>query len=88
VYSRGLPQLDQPVAFTGCDPIERAQLEGRAIAAGLRVTETETAKTATLVTDGANPNAVKARRVRDLGTRFASPDVLPTCWPTSNQRSP
>ena len=37
MYSRGLPQLDQPVAFTGCDPIERAQLEGRAIAARLRV---------------------------------------------------
>jgi DNA polymerase-3 subunit epsilon len=73
-WTHGEPlRLGDGVAFTGCDDLERARLEGRAVAAGLRVTGGVSVRTAVLVTDGANPHTVKARAARDLGTRVVEP---------------
>jgi DNA polymerase-3 subunit epsilon len=66
----------QGVVFTGCDPLQRARLEGRAQAAGLRVTGSVSRRTAVLVTDGDHPNTGKARAARELGTRVVSPAVF------------
>jgi DNA polymerase III epsilon subunit family exonuclease len=65
-------RVGQGVAFTGCDQLIRAQLEGRAQRAGLRVTGAVTRKTAVLVTDGADPNTTKAASAREHGTRVVT----------------
>ena len=76
-WSHGEPvRVGQPVVFTGCDPIERARLEGRAQAAGLRVTGSLSRKTVVLVTDGANLDTAKARKAREFGTRIVHPDMF------------
>ena len=64
------------MAFTGCDELERARLEGRAQAAGLRVTGAVSRKTAVLVTDGADVGTSKARSARQYGTRIVTPTVF------------
>ncbi len=76
-WSHGEPlRVGQPVVFTGCDPLERARLEGQAQASGLRVTGSVSRKTVVLVTDGGNPNTAKARKARELGTRVVRPDAF------------
>jgi DNA polymerase-3 subunit epsilon len=76
-WKHGEPlRIGQAVAFTGCDPIERARLEGRAQASGLHVTGSVSTRTAMLVTDGANPQTRKARKARELGTRFVTPKLF------------
>jgi DNA polymerase-3 subunit epsilon len=62
-------RIDQRVAFTGGDDIERARLEGRAQAAGLRVTGSVSRQTAVLVTDGVDGQTAKAKAAREIGTR-------------------
>ncbi|PZF98298.1 exonuclease domain-containing protein [Micromonospora endophytica] len=69
-------RIGQGVAFTGCDELERARLEGRAQAAGLRVTGGVSRKTAVLVTDGADAGTSKARAARQYGTRIVTPTVF------------
>jgi DNA polymerase III subunit epsilon len=69
-------RIGDGVAFTGCDDLERAQLEGRALAAGLRVIGSVSRKTVMLVTDGADPNTNKARNAREYGTRIVTPEVF------------
>ncbi|HEU4578800.1 MAG TPA: BRCT domain-containing protein [Polyangiaceae bacterium] len=64
------------VAFTGCDDLERARLEGCAQAAGLRVTGAVSRKTAVLVTDGVDDTTSKARKAEELGTRIVSPEAF------------
>jgi DNA polymerase-3 subunit epsilon len=64
------------VAFTGCDELVRARLEGRAQAAGLRVTGSVSSKTVVLVTDGADPYTTKAEAARQFNTRIVTPDVF------------
>ena len=64
------------VAFTGCDGLERAQLEGRAQAAGLRVTGSVSRRTAVLITDGVDTSTNKARKAMEYGTRVLEPDVF------------
>ena len=54
----------------------RARLEGRAKAAGLRVTGAVSRKTAVLVTDGADTTTTKAQSARQLSTRIVTPDVF------------
>lgn len=76
-WKHGEPlRVGQSVAFTGCDPLVRARLEGRAQAAGLRVTGSVSRRTAVLVADGANPHTTKAIRARAFGTRTVSPGVF------------
>ena len=62
------------VAFTGCDDLERARLEGRAQAAGLRVTGAVSRKTAVL--DGMDPHTTKATAAREFVTRTIKPAVF------------
>ena len=69
-------RVGQSVAFTGCDPVERAYLEGRAVASGLRVSGSVSRLTAVLVTDGANPHTTKAQLARALATPVVSPAVF------------
>jgi DNA polymerase-3 subunit epsilon len=69
-------RIGDGVAFTGCDELERARLEGCAQAAGLRVTGAVSRKTALLVTDGADPGTTKACQAREYGTRTVSPEVF------------
>lgn len=64
------------VAFTGCDELERARLEGAAQAGGLRITGSVSGKTAILVTDDSDSGTTKARRAIELGTRIVTPDVF------------
>jgi hypothetical protein len=71
-------RIGQAVVFTGCDPLVRARLEGRAQAAGLRVTGSVSRRTVLLVTDGGNPHTVKARKARSLDTRVVHPDLFTT----------
>lgn len=66
----------QSVAFTGGDPLVRARLEGQAQAAGLRVTNSVSGKTAVLVTDGKDTTTRKAVAARERGTRIVSPAVF------------
>jgi len=66
--------IGDAVAFTGCDPLVRARLEGQAQSAGLRVTGSVSRRTAVLVTDGADPTTTKAVAARRLGTRIVSPE--------------
>ncbi len=76
-WAHGEPlRVGQGVAFTGCDDIERARLEGRARGSGLRVTGSVSRKTALLITDGAFPNTTKAISAREFGTRIVSPAVF------------
>lgn len=76
-WAHGEPlRVGQGVAFTGCNELERARLEGAAQAAGLRVTGSVSRKTAVLVTDGRDPNTGKARAARELGTRVVTPEVF------------
>ncbi|MER6758006.1 exonuclease domain-containing protein [Micromonospora echinofusca] len=69
-------RIGEGVAFTGCDELLRARLEGRAQAVGLRVTGSVSRKTAVLVTDGADPNTTKAQAAREFKTRVVTPDVF------------
>ncbi|WP_255608387.1 histone-like nucleoid-structuring protein Lsr2 [Micromonospora sp. PLK6-60] len=69
-------RIGQGVAFTGCDELLRARLEGRAQAAGLRVTGSVSRKTVVLVTDGVDPYTTKAQAARELKTRIVTPDVF------------
>lgn len=69
-------RVGEGVVFTGCDELLRARLEGRAQAAGLRVTGSVSRKTAVLVTDGADPYTTKAQTARELKTRIVTPDVF------------
>jgi DNA polymerase-3 subunit epsilon len=66
----------QSIAFTGCDPLMRARLEGRAQAAGLRVTGSVSGRTVLLVTDGANATTRKAVAARERGVRTVAPAVF------------
>jgi len=61
------------VAFTGCDPEQRAALEAGAKAKGVRVTSSVSAKTAMLVTDGGF-SGNKAAAAEAAGTRLVHPD--------------
>lgn len=69
-------RIGDGIAFTGCDDLERARLEGRARAVGLRVTGSVSAKTVLLVTDGADPSTDKAQAARAHGTRTVAPAVF------------
>jgi DNA polymerase-3 subunit epsilon len=69
-------RIGDGIAFTGCDDLERARLEGRARAVGLRVTGSVSAKTVLLVTDGADPSTGKAQAARTRGTRVVTPAVF------------
>lgn len=69
-------RIGDGVAFTGCDELLRARLEGRAQAAGLRVTGSVSRKTAVLVTDGADPYTTKAEAARQFKTRIVTPNVF------------
>jgi DNA polymerase-3 subunit epsilon len=64
------------VAFTGCDDLMRAGLEGRARAVGLRVTGSVSGRTAALITDNPLTDTTKARAARVRGTRVVSPQVF------------
>lgn len=76
-WEHGEPlRIGDAVVFTGCEEVQRARLEGRAQAAGLRVIASVSGKTAVLVTDGADPTTNKARRAQELGTRTITPDVF------------
>ncbi|MFG2044444.1 exonuclease domain-containing protein [Dactylosporangium sp. NPDC048998] len=76
-WSHGEPlRIGDGVAFTGCDELIRARLEGRAQAAGLRVTGSVSSKTAVLVTDGADPYTTKAEAARQFNTRIVTPDIF------------
>jgi DNA polymerase-3 subunit epsilon len=69
-------RVGMAVVFTGCDEVERARLEARARAAGLRVTSMVSRRTAVLVTDGRNTATRKAVAASTLGTRTVSPSVF------------
>ncbi len=76
-WSYGRPlRIGEGVAFTGCDDLERARLEGRARAAGLRVTGAVSRRTAVLVTDDASSGTAKARAAHEFGTRIVTPAVF------------
>ncbi len=76
-WPHGRPlRIGDGVAFTGCDDIERARLEGRAVAAGARVTGSVSRRTVVLVTDGADPTTTKAVAARQYGTRVVRPAVF------------
>lgn len=64
------------VAFTGCDDLVRARLEGRARTVGLRVTGSVSGRTAILVTDGSASTTNKSAAARRFGTRIVHPDVF------------
>lgn len=69
-------RIGQRVAFTGGDELERARLEGRAQAAGLRVSGSVSPRTAMLVTDGAPAGSATLRAARQYRTRVVSPAVF------------
>jgi DNA polymerase-3 subunit epsilon len=69
-------RIGDGVAFTGCDDLVRARLEGQAQAVGLRVTGSVSRKTVVLVTDGLDPHTTKAETARQLATRIVTPDVF------------
>ncbi|MFY1632803.1 BRCT domain-containing protein [Solwaraspora sp. WMMB335] len=76
-WSHGEPlRLGDGVAFTGCDDLVRARLEGRAKTVGLRVTGSVSGRTAILVTDGSAPSTTKSAAAQRLGTRIVHPDVF------------
>jgi DNA polymerase-3 subunit epsilon len=64
------------VCFTGEMSIDRAELERRAAAAGLRVTGSVSGKTDVLVVADAASMSTKARRARELGTRVIAEPVF------------
>jgi DNA polymerase-3 subunit epsilon len=64
------------VCFTGEMNLDRAELERRAAAAGLRVTSSVSAKTDVLVVADAASLSTKARRARQLGTRVIAEPVF------------
>ncbi|GAB3803106.1 exonuclease domain-containing protein [Micromonospora zhanjiangensis] len=85
------------VAFTGCDELVRARLEGQAKASGLRVTGSVSRRTVVLVTDGSVPDTRKAQAARQFGTRTVEPGIFAelvqyvqpaTTVPASRTRSP
>ncbi|WP_326554401.1 exonuclease domain-containing protein [Micromonospora sp. NBC_01813] len=69
-------RIGDGVAFTGCDDLVRARLEGRARAAGLRVTGAVSGRTVVLVTDGSAPSTNKAEAARRFRTRVVHPDAF------------
>jgi DNA polymerase-3 subunit epsilon len=76
-WTLGTPlRIGDGVAFTGCDEMIRARLEGSAQAAGLRVTGSVSGRTVVLVTDGAHADTTKAVAARRLGTRVVTPEVF------------
>lgn len=68
-------RVGQRIAFTGCDPNERDDLEARATTAGLRVVGSVSRRTALLVTDGSY-DGQKAAAAAELGTRVVHPSVF------------
>ena len=68
-------RLGDRIAFTGCDPDQRADLERASARAGLRLTGSVSRKTAALITDGSF-DGNKAEAARVLGTRIIHPDDL------------
>ncbi|MBK6870742.1 MAG: hypothetical protein IPG94_04900 [Kineosporiaceae bacterium] len=68
-------RLGDRIAFTGCDPNQRADLEQASTRAGLRLTGSVSRKTSALVTDG-SCDGNKAEAARVLGTRIIHPDDL------------
>jgi DNA polymerase-3 subunit epsilon len=65
------------VCFTGEMSLDRAELERRASAAGLRVTSSVSGKTDVLVVADAASMSTKARRARELCTRVVAEPVFP-----------
>lgn len=73
-WSLGVPlHVADRVAFTGCDPAQRAQLEARAKELGAHVSSSVSGKTSMLITDGGFTGA-KARAAQEAGTRLVHPD--------------
>lgn len=76
------------VAFTGCDPTQRAGLEQRATSLGVRVVSAVTARTVLLVTDDSY-YGIKAADAARLTTRVVHPDrfavLLRHLQPTRNR---
>ena len=73
-WSLGEPlRVGDRVAFTGCEPSQRAQLETRAKDLGVRLTGSVSRKTAMLITDGGF-TGTKARAAQAAGTRLVHPD--------------
>ncbi|WP_159085784.1 exonuclease domain-containing protein [Aeromicrobium chenweiae] len=70
-------RVGHKVAFTGCDPALREQLERRAEALGVRVLGNVSAKTAMLVTDGGF-SGTKAEAASRVGCRIVHPDDFST----------
>jgi DNA polymerase III subunit epsilon len=64
------------VCFTGDMSLDRAELERRASAAGLRVTSSVSGKTDVLVVADAASLSTKARRAREFGTRVIAEPVF------------
>jgi DNA polymerase-3 subunit epsilon len=64
------------VCFTGEMSLDRAELERRAVAAGLRVTGSVSGKTDVLVVADAASMSTKARRARELGIRVIAEPVF------------
>lgn len=76
-WTHGSPlRIGDGVAFTGCDDLERARLEGLAQAYGLRVTGAVSKRTAVLVTDNPTSGTTKARKAEQLGTRIVRPEIF------------
>lgn len=64
------------MCFTGEMSLDRAELERRAAAAGLRVTSSVSGKTDVLVAANAASMSAKALRARELGTRVIAEPVF------------
>ncbi len=77
-WSLGEPlRVGDRVAFTGCDPGQRAALESRAKELGVRIANSVSKKTAMLVTDGGFAGG-KAAQAEAAGTRLVHPDDFAT----------
>lgn len=75
-WSHGDPvRVGDKVAFTGCDPAQRQDLESRATELGVRVMNNVSRRTAMLVTDGGFAGT-KAEAARNCGARLVHPDVF------------
>lgn len=61
------------VAFTGCDPVQRDDLEQQATVRGVRVLGSVSRRTVMLITDG-SVDGIKAHAAAELGTRIVHPD--------------
>jgi DNA polymerase-3 subunit epsilon len=66
-------RVGQKVVFTGCDPVQRTQLENDSKKAGVAISGKVSSKTALLITDGSY-DGNKARDAREIGVRVVTPD--------------